>query len=234
MQELAWVIDFRFPYPASCTPAQLLTILKRLAVDWPGMPKFPWRVTRNIHKFLGRPPVNFYYLMIHRCLMGCAAHLVLNATFASREAVLTMILREKVEIIGMLRLLLIDAIRAEVSGRRRGVPIERENFVVIESLPLNHMLAPLYLQRVLGQKNWDAYLDVFGIPSLFLIGPPQTSTAMELEYQKIAEAISSEGKGYLPNGTDIKYVTGGGGKPPYRDRLDYCGRRNETGLKPPA
>jgi phage gp29-like protein len=112
-----------------------------------------------------------------------------------------------------------------VSGRRRGVPIERENFVVIESLPLNHMLAPLYLQRVLGQKNWDAYLDVFGIPSLFLIGPPQTSTAMELEYQKIAEAISSEGKGYLPNGTDIKYVTGGGGKPPYRDRLDYIDRQ---------
>ena len=112
-----------------------------------------------------------------------------------------------------------------VSGRRRGVTIERENFVVIESLPLNHMLAPLYLQRVLGQKNWDAYLDVFGIPSLFLIGPPQTSPAMELEYQKIADAITSQGKGYLPNGTDIKYVTGGGGKPPYRDELDYIDRQ---------
>jgi phage gp29-like protein len=112
-----------------------------------------------------------------------------------------------------------------VSGRRRGVPIERENFVVIESLPLNQMLAPLYLRRVLGQRNWDSYLDVFGIPSLFLIGPPQTSPAMELEYQKIADAIASQGKGYLPNGTDIKYVTGGGGKPPYRDELDYIDRQ---------
>jgi phage gp29-like protein len=112
-----------------------------------------------------------------------------------------------------------------VSGRRRGVVIEREDFVVIESLPLNHMLAPLYLRRVLGQKNWDAYLEIFGIPSVFLIGPPQTSAAMELEYQKIAEAIASEGKGYLPNGSDIKYVTGGGGKPPYREQLDYIDRQ---------
>jgi phage gp29-like protein len=112
-----------------------------------------------------------------------------------------------------------------VSGRRHGVPIKRENFVVIESLPLNQMLAPLYLRRVLGQRNWDSYLDVFGIPSLFLVGPPQTSPAMELEYQKIADAITSQGKGYLPNGTDIKYVTGGGGKPPYRDELDYIDRQ---------
>jgi phage gp29-like protein len=112
-----------------------------------------------------------------------------------------------------------------VSGRRRGVPIERENFVVLESIPLDQMLAPLYVDRVLAQRNWDAYLDVFGVPTTFLIGPPGISAEKELEYQRIAEAIMSDGKGYLPNGTDIKYVTGGGGKEPFSARLEQIDRQ---------
>jgi hypothetical protein len=41
--------------------------------------------------------------MIHRCLAGYAAHLVLNSKFEDREAVLAMMLREKFEIVGVLR-----------------------------------------------------------------------------------------------------------------------------------
>lgn len=118
MYIVPWIIDFAFPYPSDCTRAQLLVILRRLAADWPGWPNFPWRVTRSIHKFLGRPPENFHYLMIHQCLMGFAAHLVLTAKFEDREAVLAMILREKFEIAGVLRVLLIDAIRSEMRFRK--------------------------------------------------------------------------------------------------------------------
>ncbi len=35
-----------------------------------------------------------------------------------------------------------------------------------------------------------------------------------------------DGRGYLPNGTDVKYVNGGGsGKPPFRDHLDYLDKQ---------
>ncbi len=112
-----------------------------------------------------------------------------------------------------------------VSGRRRGVPIERENFVIFESVALNRMLAVLYLRRNLSQKDWDSYLEVFGIPSVFLIGPPNAAEAKEKEYQAIAEEIISDGRGYLPNGSDLKYVTGGGNKPPFREHLEYLDRQ---------
>jgi hypothetical protein len=124
MNEIPWVIRYALSFANVCSVARLIEILKQMAANWPGIPKFPWRVTRNIHRFLGNPPVNFHYLMIHHCLMGCAAHMVLNAKFENRAAVLEMILREKVEIVGMLRVLLIDAIRAEV--KRTGVPYIRD------------------------------------------------------------------------------------------------------------
>jgi phage gp29-like protein len=73
-------------------------------------------------------------------------------------------------------------------------------------------------------KDWTGYLDVFGIPSAFLIGPPNASAEKEKEYQAIAESLISDGRGYLPNGSDIKYVTGGGGKPPFRDHIEYIDR----------
>jgi hypothetical protein len=112
-----------------------------------------------------------------------------------------------------------------VSGRRRGIPIEREDFVVFETVALNRMLAMMYLRRNLCEKDWDSHLEVFGIPSTFLIGPPNASAAKEEEeYQRIAEEIISDGRGYLPNGSDIKYVTGGGGKPPFKERLEYLDR----------
>jgi hypothetical protein len=111
-----------------------------------------------------------------------------------------------------------------VSGRFRGIPIERQNFVIFESAALNRLLAPFYVARGMNMKDWAGYLEVFGIPSAFLIGPPNASAEKEKEYQAIAESLISDGRGYLPNGSDIKYVTGGGGKPPFRDHIDYIDR----------
>jgi phage gp29-like protein len=112
-----------------------------------------------------------------------------------------------------------------VSGRRRGVPIERGNFVIFEAAALNRMLAVLYLRKVRSQTGWDSLLDVFGVPSVFLIGPPNAVASKEEEYQKIAEDIISDGRGYLPNGSDIKYVTGGVTKPPFLEHMQYVDRQ---------
>ncbi|MFZ4397617.1 MAG: hypothetical protein ACOYOU_18555 [Kiritimatiellia bacterium] len=114
MYSADWLIDFAFDYPVDCTPAKLVERLEYFATDWPGWDNFPWRLTRIIHKFLDHPPVNFLYLMLHRCLQGYAAHLVLNSRFESRPEVLAVMIREKCEIVGLLRLLLLDAVRYEL------------------------------------------------------------------------------------------------------------------------
>ena len=112
-----------------------------------------------------------------------------------------------------------------VSGRNRGMPIERENFIIFEEVPLNRILSMAYMRKTLDERDWDGYLEVFGIPSMFLVGPPNASATKEKEYQEIAERIISDGRGYLPNGSDLKYVNGDGHKPPFLERIEYLDRQ---------
>ena len=112
-----------------------------------------------------------------------------------------------------------------VSGRYRGVPIDPANFVILDTVALNRLLSMQYLARTLTLKDWDSFLEVYGVPSVFLVGPPNTPEAKEEEYLRIADELVSDGRGYLPNGSDIKYVNGGGNHPPYKERLEYLDRQ---------
>ena len=38
-------------------------------------------------------------------------------------------------------------------------------------------------------------LEVYGIPSVFLVGPPNTPESKQAEYQTIAEALIADGRG---------------------------------------
>jgi phage gp29-like protein len=112
-----------------------------------------------------------------------------------------------------------------VSGRKRGVPIEPNDFVILDTVALNRLLAVQYLGRTLALKDWDSFLEVYGIPSVFLVGPPNTPETKEEEYQRIAEQLIADGRGYLPYGSDIKYVNGGGNAPPFKDKIEYLDRQ---------
>jgi phage gp29-like protein len=111
------------------------------------------------------------------------------------------------------------------SGVGRGQSVDFQNFLVFESVPLNRMLAVLYLRKNLSQKDWDSFLEVYGIPSIFLVGPPNTPETKEAEYHAVAQEIMSNGRGYLPHGSDVKFVNGGGNKPPFLEHIDYIDRQ---------
>jgi len=110
-------------------------------------------------------------------------------------------------------------------GLLRGESIELGNFVVFETMALNRILSMLYLRKNLSAKDWDSYLAVYGIPSVFLVGPPNASADREKEFQEIAEMLINDGRGYLPNGSDIKYVNGGGGKAPFLEHIEYLDKQ---------
>ncbi len=112
-----------------------------------------------------------------------------------------------------------------VSGRWRGVPVDPDCFIVFETVALNRILSIPYLRKNLCEKDWDGFLEVYGVPSVFLVGPPNTTETKEVEYQKIAEEIISDGRGFLPYGSDVKYVNGGGNRPPFLERIEYLDRQ---------
>lgn len=66
------------------------------------------------------------------------------------------------------------------SGIVEGRKIQRENFILLESpCALDRMLAIYYFRRNLALKDWDGYLEIYGIPSLFFVGPPGATTEKE-------------------------------------------------------
>ena len=117
--------------------------------------------------------------------------------------------------------------RGARSGIDTGEKVKDVNFVVVEApMALDRILSVLYFQRNVGMRDWSSFLDVYGIPSLMIIGPPDATEEKEALYYEVAKAIGKDGRGYLPNGSDVKYVDGGGGgKPPFRDHLDYVDRQ---------
>ena len=114
MEAENWPIDFSFTYPVDCTREQLRKILTALSLHWPGWEHYPWRITRNIHRLIDTPSVNFHYLLVQHCVASHAAHVVLKGKFADRNDVLDMMIREKFQFVGVFRLMLIDALRYEM------------------------------------------------------------------------------------------------------------------------
>jgi phage gp29-like protein len=56
------------------------------------------------------------------------------------------------------------------------------------------MLPVLFLRKNLSLKDWDSFLAVYGIPSVFLIGPPNTLEGAELRetLEQASVAVSGD------------------------------------------
>jgi phage gp29-like protein len=113
------------------------------------------------------------------------------------------------------------------AGIVEGKKISRENFIILEApCAIDRMLAVYYFRRNLALKDWDGYLEIYGIPSLFFVGPPGTTEDKEKLYAEIAEKLASAGRGYLPNGTTVTHVNGGGsGRAPFAEHLSYLDKQ---------
>jgi phage gp29-like protein len=112
---------------------------------------------------------------------------------------------------------------AEANSTNRGTPIDERHFVIREvEAPINELGLLCFLRKNLSQKDWDGFVETYGIPPLFAVMPPNTPPEKEAEYQAMAEAVVSDMRGTLPNGADIKTVGGSDrGTNPFRDHLTY-------------
>jgi phage gp29-like protein len=111
---------------------------------------------------------------------------------------------------------------AESAATNHGESIDPVNFLIREvEDPIDEIAVICFLRKNLSQKDWDGFVETYGIPPLFVEGPPNAGDK-DGEYQTIAEEVVSNGRGYLPNGAKVQTVeTGGRGNNPFRDHLRY-------------
>jgi hypothetical protein len=105
-----------------------------------------------------------------------------------------------------------------------GVPINYDQFIIREvRRPLDRIALTLWIRAGLCEKDWDAFIEIVGIPKWIVIMPPNVPKEFEQEYLAAARTIANGGSGALPNGSDAKPAaaeTKGTGDV-FRPRLDW-------------
>jgi len=88
--------------------------------------------------------------------------------------------------------------------------------------PIDEIAVIAHVRQSLSQKDWDGFVEVYGLPPLFLELPPDIPAEREAEFQAQAEAIIGDARGTVPHGTQIHTVdTGARGQNPFAEHLQY-------------
>ena len=112
---------------------------------------------------------------------------------------------------------------------RPGLPMPQDPVISAERFiwrevdsPIDEIALIAHVRQALSQKDWDAFVETYGLPPLFLELPPDIPAEREDEYQAMAEAIIGDARGTVPNGTKIQTVDAGArGQNPFADHLRY-------------
>lgn len=75
------------------------------------------------------------------------------------------------------------------------------------------------LRKALGQKDWAAFVEGFGLNPTIIIGPPGVQPEKAADFQAGAESVAEHSSGYLPNGSDVKYANSEKGQQPFAEYI---------------
>jgi len=88
--------------------------------------------------------------------------------------------------------------------------------------PINEIAVISHLRQSLSQKDWDGFVETYGIPPLFIELPPNVPADKEALYQAQAEAVIGDSRGTMPNGATLHSVTPyGSGSTPFSEHIRY-------------
>ena len=97
-----------------------------------------------------------------------------------------------------------------------------DDYILLENRrPVNRVALIKYVRSTLSEKDWDAYIDIYGIPGVFIIMPPNVPQGQEDKYRDEAVAAAEAASGALPNGSDVKTLSEVRGMQPFQMRLEW-------------
>ncbi len=105
-----------------------------------------------------------------------------------------------------------------------GVPINEVGFIIREvDDPIDEIAAICHMRKNMSQKDWDGFIETYGIPPIFIELPENSSGGKNVaEWQAFADQVLSDARGVLPDGAKIATLKDGErGTNPFRDHVDY-------------
>lgn len=114
-----------------------------------------------------------------------------------------------------------------IPGTGRGEMVNRRELVIHEpGDPLFKSIGRHFFAKQLAMADWDVALENGANQPIFIIGPPGTTPEKELEYQTLAESVTSNLRGYMPNGsTFVAPDLAARSRLPYFERIEYSDKQ---------
>jgi len=81
------------------------------------------------------------------------------------------------------------------------------------------------IRNGLADKDWDAFIEIYGLPSGVITGPAGVQSGKEAEYEAAAQEIANGGSGYLPYGSTYTPNDQPRGDSPFKVRLDHLSEK---------
>ncbi len=91
--------------------------------------------------------------------------------------------------------------------------------------PINRIALFKFVRANLSEKDWDGFVEIYGIPGGVVIGPPNVPEDRRAEFEAAAKDIAEGGTGFLPNASDWKPNTTARGTSPFKERLDHLSEK---------
>lgn len=103
-----------------------------------------------------------------------------------------------------------------------GVPINYEQFLIHEvRRPIDRVALILWTRANLCEKNWDAFIEIYGVPRWLIINPPHVPKEQEAKFLDAARSIAAGGSATLPFGSSAMAADKPRSTEPFRPRLDW-------------
>ena len=119
-----------------------------------------------------------------------------------------------------------DARQTSWRGLSPELDIDPARWVIREvARPIHRISLVKFIREQLSQKDWDAFIEIYGIPGGVVIGPPNIPESKEAEYSASASTIATGGSGYLPNGSSYIANVLPRGNQPFADHLRYLSEK---------
>ena len=96
-----------------------------------------------------------------------------------------------------------------------------EYLIRIVRRPVNRIGLLKFIRSNLSQKDWDSFVEIYGVPGGVVIGPANVQPEKEATYRDAAEDVAEGASGYLPNGCDIKWPDTVRGSSPFREHMRW-------------
>lgn len=117
---------------------------------------------------------------------------------------------------------------SQVYGSTSGNPINASRDLVLireAKRPINKVALLKYIRQNLGQKDWDAFIETYGLPGWIITLPANIPENKVSEYAKAAENVATGGSGALPNGSTATCADSPRGSNPFKDYLSHLSEK---------